>query len=262
MTTTIKTCGCGRSFTLAQWNDLPDCRVYRLDADDAESLHEQRRCPCGSHIIVPIVNGQPHAVDRAGNLVPAPPVGIVFVAGLFALALTACGGAPFSSSLEPALLHAEAGEDAANAPDADPVEGGSDAADAGSDVQATADAGADHDGSHDAGPDVLDAGAGDADDAAPDGGTCSPVAIGENQECAAHQPGGQQPFVYAVYCGASGAPGCPMPFCQPPAPTPVECLCDYTCACILAHCTGYCCQTAGATCAKGSTFGVMVTCNP
>lgn len=77
----LKACACGATYTAAQWDDLPDCRVFRLDSDDPESLHEQRRCPCGSHIMVPIVEGKPHAVDRDGNLVPPRRAAIVFVSG-------------------------------------------------------------------------------------------------------------------------------------------------------------------------------------
>jgi hypothetical protein len=44
----IKVCACGRSYTRAEWNALPDRIVYTA----CDEVHEQRRCLCGSHIVV------------------------------------------------------------------------------------------------------------------------------------------------------------------------------------------------------------------
>ena len=51
----IKVCGCGRSYTRAEWEALPDRVVYAACTDE---VHEQRRCVCGSHIIVVVEAGK------------------------------------------------------------------------------------------------------------------------------------------------------------------------------------------------------------
>lgn len=115
---TLKVCGCGASYDLAQWNELRECRVFRLDPDDADSVHEQRTCSaCRSSLLVPIVDGRPHAVDRDGNLVP-PRTGLVFVASLLSFALTACGGTAGQTladadGLDAVVVEADAGPEAA-----------------------------------------------------------------------------------------------------------------------------------------------------
>lgn len=44
----VKHCKCGRSYTLAQWMALPDSKVYVC----LNEVHDQRHCPCGSHIVI------------------------------------------------------------------------------------------------------------------------------------------------------------------------------------------------------------------
>jgi len=46
----IKTCACGRSYTRAQWDELPDAAVYQYEG----GTFEQRRCVCKSHIVIQI----------------------------------------------------------------------------------------------------------------------------------------------------------------------------------------------------------------
>jgi hypothetical protein len=50
MESIIKNCGCGRSYTRAEWAKLPDATVYDLEGVTLE----QRRCLCGSHIVIVI----------------------------------------------------------------------------------------------------------------------------------------------------------------------------------------------------------------
>ena len=50
----FKVCGCGREFTAREWVDLPNRKIFDIDADH-DRRGEQRDCPCGSSI----------AVDRA-----------------------------------------------------------------------------------------------------------------------------------------------------------------------------------------------------
>lgn len=148
MSAIIKQCACGAKYDLARWNDLPDARVYKVDPDDPQTeVHEQRRCPCGSHIVVPIVNGQPHAVDRAGNLVGTR-AGVVFVAGLL---LIGCGGPPFVAADRAAIVTVDAGATDSgvdqDAPDAgrDDDGGGSPTADGGSEAEGSTELGPDGD---------------------------------------------------------------------------------------------------------------------
>ena len=52
----VKHCACGRSFTRDAWQALPDPRVYSFPWRE---VHEQRRCPCGSHIVIVLDPGDP-----------------------------------------------------------------------------------------------------------------------------------------------------------------------------------------------------------
>jgi hypothetical protein len=52
----IKVCACGRGYTRANWEALPDRVVYAADDDE---VHEQRRCHCGSHIVVVVEESHP-----------------------------------------------------------------------------------------------------------------------------------------------------------------------------------------------------------
>jgi hypothetical protein len=58
--TIIKRCGCGRTYTRAQWEALPDKTVYKHEWGE---VHDQRPCPCGSHIVIVLDPGEP--VPRA-----------------------------------------------------------------------------------------------------------------------------------------------------------------------------------------------------
>ena len=49
----IKVCACGRTYTRAEWETLPNRVVYALD----EEVYEQRRCDCGSHIVIVLPEG-------------------------------------------------------------------------------------------------------------------------------------------------------------------------------------------------------------
>lgn len=59
--TIAKRCACGRTYTLAQWEALPDKKVYTLEWRE---VHDQRRCPCGSHIIRVLEPGEPDPKPR------------------------------------------------------------------------------------------------------------------------------------------------------------------------------------------------------
>ena len=48
----IKKCGCGREYTKAGWEALPDPKPWPFE--DGELL-EQRPCPCGSHIYLVLI---------------------------------------------------------------------------------------------------------------------------------------------------------------------------------------------------------------
>jgi hypothetical protein len=52
VTEVLKRCGCGRSFTAETWAALPDAKRYTLEWGEVQ---EQRRCICGSHLVVCIV---------------------------------------------------------------------------------------------------------------------------------------------------------------------------------------------------------------
>jgi len=54
----IKNCACGRSYTRAAWDQLPGATVYDFDG----ATFEQRRCPCGSHIVI-VLAGEPPEGD-------------------------------------------------------------------------------------------------------------------------------------------------------------------------------------------------------
>ena len=54
--TIVKRCACGRTYTLAEWEALPDKKVYTLEWRE---VHDQRQCPCGSHIIRILEPGEP-----------------------------------------------------------------------------------------------------------------------------------------------------------------------------------------------------------
>ena len=51
----VKTCSCKRTYTQAQWEELPDKCVYELENGD---VHEQRNCACGSTIVVVLARGE------------------------------------------------------------------------------------------------------------------------------------------------------------------------------------------------------------
>ena len=48
----VKTCACGRSYTLAQWRCLPFVGIWDLGGGDRAEL---RNCSCGSSITIPCV---------------------------------------------------------------------------------------------------------------------------------------------------------------------------------------------------------------
>lgn len=57
----VKRCACGRTYTPAQWEALPDKKVYTIEWGE---VHDQRRCPCGSHIIRVLDPGEPDPKPR------------------------------------------------------------------------------------------------------------------------------------------------------------------------------------------------------
>ena len=59
----VKRCGCGRAFTQAAWDALPDANRYTLEWGEVQ---EQRRCPCGSHLVV-VVTPEPEPRDLDGD---------------------------------------------------------------------------------------------------------------------------------------------------------------------------------------------------
>lgn len=52
----VKRCSCGKEYTRAGWEALPDRTVYTLEW---LAVHEQRECACGSHIVVVLEKGEP-----------------------------------------------------------------------------------------------------------------------------------------------------------------------------------------------------------
>jgi hypothetical protein len=57
----FKKCSCGRTYTREQWENLPDKKVYTLEWGE---VHDQRQCPCGSHIIIVLDPGEPEPAPR------------------------------------------------------------------------------------------------------------------------------------------------------------------------------------------------------
>lgn len=51
----VKRCACGLSYTREQWEALPDKKVYELEWLE---VHEQRRCSCGSHLVLVLKEGE------------------------------------------------------------------------------------------------------------------------------------------------------------------------------------------------------------
>src|ERR1700677_945125 len=61
----IKTCACGRSYTPAQWRQLPDRSIGRLPWGE---VHEYRQCLCGSHIVIELSEGGVGSVGRTPRM--------------------------------------------------------------------------------------------------------------------------------------------------------------------------------------------------
>lgn len=51
----FKTCSCGRTYDLAEWNALPHMKLQTFDWGE---IHEMRNCPCGSTIVIVVDRGE------------------------------------------------------------------------------------------------------------------------------------------------------------------------------------------------------------